>query len=416
MKLVLAFVFLLLCITQIKISKVRAFLFLLLSLSCFSNLVISDDIPFENFGSLLTLFLLVGFFCVLIFCLFPRVKIKVDYSEITTGRVNLSKVLVALCAPMVLVNLYILYQSYLFILSGDISMTAFKNDGHSSTLISSLFPSFLTPIIRIVSLMGWFCLVILIINILQRKYLVSLLAFIGSFNIPLMGLIAFSRSGIVYYLFSVLILWFTFEKYMDKNFALKVKKVFSVFFVLITILFLYITYERFSDYDHWWVYSQSGSNVNIVIFSIIYYFTSWVDNTIILMNELSPPVLGKFNGYFSLFYYILSVFGVEVESKGDIWQEYFDEYSTLFVGLFLDTLFDMGIFGLLYFIVILMLFRIMLKKIGLYFSTYLLLTIFISQYFALFFAGNIFSYFFFSVALIVSLITIKICRTRYFRI
>ena len=345
MKSFLAVVFLLLFITQVKYSKVRAFLFFLLSISCVSNLMISKDIPFESFDSILTLLLVVIFFCVLIFCLFPTVKLRNDFVVITHGKVNLSKIMVAMCVPMVIINFYILYKSYLFIISGDISMTAFKNDGYSGLLIASLFPSFLTPFIRVISLMGWFCLFLLVVNILKRKYVLSFLALFGSFNIPLMGLIAFSRSGIVYYLFSILILWIIFEKYMDKEFAGKVKKVFSVFFIVITIIFSLITYERFSEgYEYWWVYEQSGSNVNIVVFSIIYYFTSWIDNTIILLTETTPPIIGKFNGYFSLPYYLTGVLGIDIQSKGDIWFEYFGDYSTLFVGLFLDTLFDMGFF------------------------------------------------------------------------
>jgi hypothetical protein len=416
MKLFLAISFLLLFISQIKVSKVRTFLFFVLSVSCFSNLIIADDIPFTNFASIFTILLIVVFFSLLIFCLFPTVRLSIDFSNIIDGRINLSKLLVAACVPMVLVNLYILYQSYLFILAGDMSMTAFKNEGHSSTLISSLFPSFVSPIIRVISLMGWFCLIILVVNILKKQYFLSFLALIGSFNIPLMGLIAFSRSGIIYYLFSILILWITFEKYMEQSFAHKMRKVFFTFFVVVTTLFFYITYERFSDYSYWWVYEQSGSDVNIVIFSIIYYFTSWIDNTIILLTESFPPIFGKFNGYFSFPYYVISAFGFETESKSDVWLVYFNEYSTLFVGLFLDTLFDMGIFGFCYYLIMLMFFRIYLKSISINFSSYILLTVFVSQYFALFFAGNIFSYFFFSAALIICFITIKLCKTKYFKI
>ncbi|MCG7536344.1 O-antigen polymerase [Pseudoalteromonas sp. OOF1S-7] len=416
MKLVLAIYFFALYFSQRKVSRVRAFLFFMLSASCFLNLLIADDVTFESLSSLFALFCVGIFFTVLIFCLFPNLRVRDDFANITLGKLSVSKLVLLGCIPVVIINLYIIYNSYLFIMAGDMSMTSFKNEGHATTLVSSMFPSFVTPFIRLFSLLGWFCMVLLVINIIKRKYYLSLLSFIGTLNIPLLGLIGFSRSGIIYYVFSIFILWLTFEKDMEPVFARMMKRIFMVLFGFILAMFYYITYQRFSNYDYWWIYEQSGSNVDIVLFSVIYYFTSWIDNTIYLLNEVAPPLLGQFTGYFSLPYHIVNIVGVETASKGDVWASYFNEYSTLFVGLFLDTLFDMGVFGMLFFLVGLVIFRVVQKSTRIDFSTQVLQTIFVSQYFALFFAGNIFSYFFFSAALVICFVLLKLCKTKYFKI
>lgn len=416
MKLALAGIFLILTLLELRRSKIRAGLFFLLFASLYLNIIFFNTLAVDGVENIVHIMLISSFFIVIIYSLFGDFTFRYDFEVLGKGRFDLFKLLILVSIPVLIINCYLVYKVYAYIGLQELSITEYKNTGLATSVLESILPSIVIFAIRLISLLAWFCLFVWIYQLIKGSVVKANYALIASLNIPLVSLMGLSRSGIVYYLFSLLILWFSFRNFVNIEVRRRVQKTGAILFSVLVLILLIITFDRFSEFEYWGKYDGHDNAGGVVLFSIVYYFTSWIDNTLILLQDLTPPLIGEFKGYFSIIYQALSGLGAELFTKGEMWSLYFGDYKSSFVGLFLDTLYDMGVLGYFIFMAILLLSRVYYSRARIRFTSYILLTIYASQYFALFFAGNVFSNFQVSLSLIVTFVMIKLCKTKYFRL
>ncbi|WP_299178372.1 hypothetical protein [uncultured Neptuniibacter sp.] len=420
MKLALAVVFLLLALSQLPFSKIRSILFGCVFASICSSLFIYPDYEFQGLLDLFIVLSIPAFFTALVFLLFPKVKCGIKVQPLLPegggGVVNLAYFLILIGVMGLLYNILLIYGGVGFIGESDVSITEYKNAGLAGDYLAQSALSKGSFVFRFFSLFAWLSLCLCFYYYLQGRILLACMLFFVSFNIPMLSMTGFSRSGLFYYVASLLLLFIRYYELFSRKQRLFLTVSILLALVMVLIVFSFITVSRFDGYSSWWVYVESGSDLDVITFSVLYYFGSWIDNTIHILREMEAPLLGGFNGYLSSMFFALKGLGVEVASKGELWESYFGYLSTQFLGLYLDTIYDAGSLGVF---LVLLVFLLSYVFRRLYVRSLLVdcvFSLFFFQYFIMFFSGNVFSYFFVGMAFFVSLFVCFLIKAKFFRV
>lgn len=416
MKLLLAIVFFLLAVSQLPFSMVRSILFGCIFASICSSLLIYPDYEFLGWGDVFTVLSIVAFFSSLIFFLFPKFVLEINDKSQNSSGFNITPFLIIIGFVAVFYNLLLISGGIGFLSDYQVSITEYKNTGLVEDYMIESGLSGNSFVFRFFSLFAWFSLCVCFYYYAKGKIFLALLLFVVSLNIPLLSVSGFSRSGIFYYAASLLLLYARYYGLLSRKQRFFLSVSIIVMFVIALLAFSLITMSRFEGYSNWWVYVESGSDLNVVIFSVLYYFGAWIDNTIHIMRDMEAPLLGGFNGYLSSVFFVLKGFGFEVLSKSEVWESYFGHMSSLFLGLFLDTLYDVGSIGMLLIVSIFLLFYVFRVFYVRGFLTDAVFSVFFFQYFIMFFSGNLFSYFFIGMAFLISVLLCILIKSNFFRI
>jgi hypothetical protein len=137
----------------------------------------------------------------------------------------------------------------------------------------------------------------------------------------------------------------------------------------------------------YWGKFQGSSYDNIIIFSLIYYFSSWVKVSISVLSDFTIPLIGVFHDFLSLPIFIINKFNNAIDVQTFDYQI----YTTEFKGLFVSLLFDQGILFFMSFLLFIILIRVLLFNVNniKFELIYSIFAIFMS---VSFFFGNLFVY------------------------
>lgn len=398
MQLILAALFMAnLCLAR-TLGSPQFFFYLILVLCFVSNPLLTNTLyPLTSANVIFCIYTYLFF--TLLISILPKQLNKRDLYLSTNKIELLTNILVPLFAVFLLINTVIVLRVVSFVYLNEINITTFKNESGASTFLSSAVNPSLLALSRLMSSMAWISLYMMPICLASGMKRNFFLFFLCSLNVPMISLMGLSRSGIVYYIFSLFVMLIYSKKLISDRAYTQTKLTLYVLISVAAVFFVIITIARFEGYDYWWIYANSGSNLDVVSFSVIYYFTGWIDNSFELIRNKNFSLYQAAPGYLSLPYYLLNLLGFSDFNKAELWSSELGHYSTLFVGLPIDLLVDTGYFGAGLFMLSLVLIKL-LSLTGRYDNYKIIFIVYIAQYFSLFYAGNIFSYFFVSLSVL----------------
>lgn len=374
------FTFFIIFFVYINKSFYKKLFILFISLSFSLSFFLDANFFLENFDVVIIFFIL---HCLFFTLMLPDSKIfvinKITIHPFISKIMFISYINVYLLA-------YIIFYMYSQLSILDITIGEFKNGGVASEVASNSYVKYLLLISRILSPFGYFALLILILKLISNdsKHLFYYL-FI-SFNIPLIHLVAFSRSFIVLYFLFLLFIFIKYYKCFSFNLRVYLSKRILYLLILIATIFLSVTYYRFESMTYWGKF-QGSSYDNIIIFSLIYYFSSWVKVSISVLSDFTIPLIGVFHDFLSLPIFIINKFNNAIDVQTFDYQI----YTTEFKGLFVSLLFDQGILFFMSFLLFIILIRVLLFNVNniKFELIYSIFAIFMS---VSFFFGNLFVY------------------------
>lgn len=281
---------------------------------------------------------------------------------------------------------FIVYYMYSQLTLLDVTIGEFKNENIASNVVSNSYVKYLLFISRVLSPFGYLALFILIIKLISNDYKNYFYYVIISFNIPLIHMIAFSRSFIVLYLLSLFFIFLKYYKCFPLELRFKLSKKILYLLLLISFAFISITYYRFESMSYWGKFKGSSYD-NIIIFSIIYYFSSWIKVSLLIVSDLPVTIIGVYHDILSLPNFIINKFGYSLNINPFDYQS----FSSEFKGLLVSILYDQGVLLSLVSLTFIIIFRVIISyihdiKIDLMYSMFF---IFLS---VAFFFGNLFVY------------------------
>ena len=374
------FTFFIIFFIYINKSFYKKLFILFISLSFSLSFFLDTNFYLENFDLIIIFFIL---HCLFFTLMLPNSKIFV-INEITIHPF-ISKIMF-LSYINIYFLAYIIFYTYSQLSILDITIGEFKNGGIASEVVSNSYVKYLLLISRVLSPFGYLALFILILKLISNdsKHLFYYL-FI-SFNIPLIHLVAFSRSFVVLYFLFLLFIFIKYYKCFPPNLRAYLSKRIPYLLILIATIFLSVTYYRFESMAYWGKF-QGSSYDNVIIFSLIYYFSSWIKVSISILSDFTIPLVGVFHDFLSLPIFIINKFNYAIDLQTFDYQI----YATEFKGLFVSLLFDQGILFFMSFLIFIILMRIYLFNVNniKFELIYSIFAIFMS---VSFFFGNLFVY------------------------
>lgn len=354
---------------------------------------------------------------VLLFILFYSFK---NYSNITVfndtdvieSRLNnIERITIIIGILTFAVNAYIFYKVYSLLLVQSFSVQEYKNEGGAADIFTQYVPSFVISLSNLFSPIGYFSLTLHFYYLIKRRIGKSILHLILSFLIILSGLLALSRSSIILYVLVYFIMFFFIYPLVKKNTRKKIILIISGFIFLITSIFITISETRFSER-----YTKNSLNEAIIdhekqpmLYSIFDYFSQWVENGPIIMENHEPQdnFWGLYNSSGLAVQIQKIIYGshkVNADRNARIFKMLGYQASN-FHGNIARLVYDFGFFGTFLFI---LLYAFIIKKNRprngiLKFKTLLFLPV-ILPFCVLFFTGNALSSLQLNIAIIFSII------------
>lgn len=329
---------------------VATFIFFLFSLSFFSGWLIGEKISIENWSDLFNLifsiFVLSCF--ALSFCSCPA---KSEFSISNIGFFKFSAIVLSiLLIPALFINIYIIVGSLDYVLSGNVSITEFKNQGEAAKLIRSWINPNLVFYANFVSAVGLVSIFYHFYYLNSKKYFLAIFYFFLSLNLPLVGLHGLSRASIVHFILMYSCLYFYVYKALDRD----VRRNFNILLFLlgsiILVAFFLITYYRFSDSTFYQI-SEDAVVQNKVLHSILDYFSQWINNGITVLKAFSLSDLWFGKSSISIIDYALERLGFQVQSYVELRSDTLGVYGSRFNGLVATLVYDYSYIGVLVFLV-----------------------------------------------------------------
>lgn len=256
-------------------------------------------------------------------------------------------------------NVFTLFYIVIFMYSQltiiDVTIGEFKNNKIASEILSESILKYFLFFSRILSPFGYFALFIMILKLINNELKDFYYYLFISLNIPLVHLVAFSRSFVVLYLLFLFFVFLKYNKSFNDHINVFLYKRISYVLSISLLVFFWITYIRFDGMTYWGKFRDSSFD-NVLIFSLVYYLSSWVKISIVVLNEFPVALIGVYHDFLNLPAFLLSKIGFILHP------EPFDykNYSSEFKGLFVSLLYDQGILFLLLFITFIIMFRILI--------------------------------------------------------
>jgi oligosaccharide repeat unit polymerase len=247
--------------------------------------------------------------------------------------------LVALC-----LNLYLFSFSFSILTGSDVqllSLEQYKNEGGVGALLLSNVPGFLATLSALVTPIGYVCFALHFVELSCQRKKSGFLLFLGSLNVPVSGLIIFSRSATS--LFVIVYVLAFMASY--KSFGAPVRKVLIVGMLFLAsavfVVLSQITTNRFDDhYAKSSAYFESNSVV-----SVFDYFSQANLNEYDVIHDFDDSRLQIGRNSFNTFYFLLEKIGVESIELEKYRLQMLGDKGTAFIGLPAYLLIDFGYLG-----------------------------------------------------------------------
>ena len=264
---------------------------------------------------------------------------------------------IILCLTIsLLLNVHIVNKSIGYILSSGSSITTFKNEGEAAILIRQWVHPYLVRTANIFSPLGYIALGLHFYYLVKAKWKLTLVFFLLSLNIPLVGLHGLSRSTIVQYILMYALYYFYVYPAIGKKIKFKINIAALLVGLLISIAFYNITDSRFSSSSYYSIES-TGLIQNKILYSIFDYFSQWNQNGIEVMGSFTLDKLWYGKSSLTLLDTALDLIGVENTKYIDIRKETLGSKASSFNGLVANLLYDFGhlfalIFSVFFFLIV----------------------------------------------------------------
>ncbi|SNC66960.1 oligosaccharide repeat unit polymerase [Marinobacter sp. es.048] len=322
-------------------------------------------------------------------------------------------ILAVLLAPAIVINVYIVIGSLDYVLSGNVSITQFKNQGEAAELIRSWIDPNLVFYANLVSGLGVISIFYHFYYLNQKRGFLTVFYFIVSLNLPLVGLHGLSRASIVHFILMYSCLYLYVYQALDRGVRRKFNVLLALIGFVVLIAFLLITYYRFSDSTFYQI-SEGAIVQNKVIYSIFDYFSQWINNGLIVMNRFSLNDLWLGKSSISLFDYVLERLGFHVQSYVELRSDTLGIYGSRFNGLVATLVYDYSYVGVLVFLAAFSMVVKMASSSGAFLNGYSLPLIgFLLSIPALFFSNNYLSNEIFSLSGLYAAVFLVLSKVRF---
>jgi hypothetical protein len=302
--------------------------------------------------------------------------------------------LVLILLPLLLVNLYIFSNSIsLIMVDAVVDLDSFKNENGVDEFLRPRVGSLALLVSRVFSPLGFLCIPLIVLACIRDDRKLAFLLFLSSLNWVLLGLMSFSRSGLIGYIFVCFMLAISFWQYFRPDIRKSILRAISIPLVVMFSLLVYVTVERFSD-PEFWVFAQAEGSIitNPVLFSIFDYFGQWIEHSFILFESTDFVLLFQGHHVTTLLHQV----GIPFLSDRVSWSEYrldvFGSWSNYFVGLPYIFYVDFGLFGLLILFCIASIMVILSMQSGTIRALYFILTPYLLLVSCMFFSDSHFAY------------------------
>ena len=290
-------------------------------------------------------------------------KILRNTTQISNQLVKFLNILIIISLIALVLNLIYFSKSYSLLQNSLIEIEDYKNFGGADEYLNSLLPGgrITLSITRLLSISSFILIPYTIYNLSINKVFKAIFSFAGSLNIALLGMVGLSRSGITSQIFVYVILF----AMSFKKFPIKVRYASLSLLILIGILsysyFSTITISRFEGYDTWWAFSNYKNIDNPILFSLLYYFGSWIELSFDILSNIELPFIGHGHSSFSLIHYLDNTTNLFID-KGDYLEKLLGADAVVFIGLPVVILIDLGIIGISFYF----LYLYLINKLGNY--------------------------------------------------
>lgn len=392
---------------------IATFIFFLYSLSFISGWLIGAKISIEYwsdfFNLIFSIFVLSCF--ALSFCSCPA---KPKFSISNIGFFKFSSVVIAvLLIPALFINVYIIVGSLDYVLSGNVSITEFKNQGEAAKLIRRWINPNLVFYANLVSAVGLISIFYHFHYLNSKKYIFAVFYFFLSLNLPLVGLHGLSRASIVHFVLMYSCIYLYVYKALDRGVRRKFNVLLFLLGSIILVAFFLITYYRFSDSTFYQI-SEDAVVQNKVLHSILDYFSQWINNGIIVLKDFSLSDLWFGKSSISIIDYALERLGFQVQSYVELRSNTLGVYGSRFNGLVATLVYDYSYIGVLVVLVAFFMIVKMVSSSGNYLNGYSLPFIgFLLSIPVLFFSNNYLSNEVFSLSGLYAAMFMVLSRVRF---
>lgn len=391
--------FLLMFLFQKEKVSIEAFFYFLIAFSGLSSFIIDRDIDYSNINDFMISIYSIIFLLILLYPIkyFRLNRINainlIRFSKKFILAIHIFGSISFIFAITIFVFSYNYYQTSLT------TVSEYKNMGEANALLKSTFS---TPIIlvRLFATLSIFLIPIHLIYFIRKKYFQSLLFLLYSFVLPISGLLAFSRSLLTIYLIVYVCLFIYFKDFLLEKINLKYISLLGLLIYSIYSINTAIAKDRFEDSYYYDTRISSKSLIqNKVIYSQLDYFSQWIQNGsgALKIFENDKILFGK---SFSPLLWRLGI--IDKEDFFFLRSKTLGEFSSTFNGIVAGYVYDFGFFISIVIVFLIStqsvyLSKYLQRKSQIYFQIFIVLYLMIP---ALFFAGNVFLYEFYSISIL----------------
>lgn len=259
-----------------------------------------------------------------------------------------------------LLNSYIVYKSFTYVMSNNVNITEYKNQGGANELIRIWVNPFLVSIANILSPLGYVALSFHFYFLVKGKLWMSMIFLLLALNIPLQGLHGLSRSASVQFILMYAFFYIYVYHAIASKIRIKINIAVLVIMALVIIAFGIITAARFSESNYYQIESDSLVQ-NKSLYSILDYSSQWNENGIAVMGEFSHDKIWFGKSFRPLLDRMLNNLGFEMASYIDVREAVIGSYSSSFNGLVATLLYD---FGYIFAFILSLGFFFVVRKVG----------------------------------------------------
>jgi len=260
---------------------------------------------------------------------------------------------------VLVLNVFIVYKSFTYIIIQGSDITEFKNQGLAYELIRQWVNPKLVTVANLFSPLGYVAIGLHFYFLLKNKLFFSFVFFILALNLPLSSLHGLSRAGLVHFILIYTFMFLYIQSSLNVPLRSFFRKLGLTFWLLFLVAFLFITYSRFGDGSYHSRYSGLGSfwEHNTVILSLLDYGSQWITNALVVLELYTPDKIWFGKSSFKVFEIGAGILGVDYQNYADIRQLTLGENASKFLGLVAVLIYDFGyiftvlIFFLFYFLV-----------------------------------------------------------------
>lgn len=240
-----------------------------------------------------------------------------------------------------IINFYIVYASISHVLSSDLNITSYKNEGDAAEYLRTVVPGYFLTITYLLTPVGYLSLSLHFANFSRAKLAKTIVFFIISLNIPLVGFHALSRSAAILFILLYVCLFISLRKSLPKTAVRKLLAPSLVAFSCIFLVLMYITISRFYSAPNLSITAPSGIQLSPVFYWILDYFGQWYANGIEILSEFDFSKLWYGQGSFGM---LRTILDYEV-GLSEIREETIPEFATSFNGVIAVLVYDFTYIG-----------------------------------------------------------------------